>query len=593
MKYPVIYIKGRGNHTARFTELTEGQMRIAGDIGAAMGKLRPLKDDHAFILYEQQGEEDIRSIRFLRSWFPGAGIILIISGQLTGEERRAYLGAGVNSAVPGDISRADFLRILQFMTDYTFVHKPVAGSGNDVELFRMPLWKRAFDIAASLSAILLLSPLLIAVAVAVRLDSPGPVIYKSKRVGSNYRIFDFLKFRSMRSDADQRLKELEDLNQYASEPVAEDDAKMALNDDEIRKLLADTENGMLYADDFVIPEEAHHHQLETEQENAFVKIENDPRITRLGRFLRKYSIDCFIYIGGNDSMDTVDKLSKYLNDKGITDITVVGAPKTIDNDLCGTDHCPGFGSAAKYIGTTFAELERDCHVYTTKAVTIVEVMGRDAGWLTAASCLARANGAKGPDFIYLCEVPFSIDTFLKDVKAKLEEQDAVIIAVSEGVKSKDGRYISEEVQSSAVDSFGHSYIAGAAKVLEDAVRNEIGCKVRSIELNLMQRCAAHLASATDIQESRMLGKAACQYALEGAGGMMAAVIRTSDKPYATEFKALPVCDIANAIKSVPADYINDAGNDVTEKMVDYLTPLIQGEMNTVYENGIPKYIYLY
>ena len=274
-------------------------------------------------------------------------------------------------------------------------------------------------------------------------------------------------------------------------------------------------------------------------------------------------------------------------------VRFIGVPKTIDNDLCGTDHCPGFGSAAKYIGTTFAELERDCHVYTTKAVTIVEVMGRDAGWLTAASCLARANGAKGPDFIYLCEVPFSIDTFLKDVKAKLEEQDAVIIAVSEGVKNKDGRYISEEVQSSAVDSFGHSYIAGAAKVLEDAVRNEIGCKVRSIELNLMQRCAAHLASATDIQESRMLGKAACQYALEGAGGMMAAVIRTSDKPYATEFKALPVCDIANAIKSVPADYINNAGNDVTEKMVDYLTPLIQGEMNTVYENGIPKYIYLY
>lgn len=319
----------------------------------------------------------------------------------------------------------------------------------------------------------------------------------------------------------------------------------------------------------------------------------DPVYPRLFKKFEEMNIGWFFYIGGNDSMDTVDKLSKYLNAKGITDITVVGAPKTIDNDLCGTDHCPGFGSAAKYIGTTFAELERDCHVYATKAVTIVEVMGRDAGWLTAASCLARANGAKGPDFIYLCEVPFSIDTFLKDVKAKLEEQDAVIIAVSEGVKNKDGRYISEEVQSSAVDSFGHSYIAGAAKVLEDAVRNEIGCKVRSIELNLMQRCAAHLASATDIQESRMLGKAACQYALGGATGMMAAVIRTSDKPYATEFKALPVCDIANAIKSVPADYINDAGNDVTEKMVDYLTPLIQGEMNTVYENGIPKYLYLY
>ena len=306
----------------------------------------------------------------------------------------------------------------------------------------------------------------------------------------------------------------------------------------------------------------------------------------------KYDICAVFYIGGNDSMDTIAKLSRYGAQVGSA-VRFIGVPKTIDNDLCGTDHCPGFGSAAKYIGTTFAELERDCHVYTTKAVTIVEVMGRDAGWLTAASCLARANGAKGPDFIYLCEVPFSIDTFLKDVKAKLEEQDAVIIAVSEGVKNKDGRYISEEVQSSAVDSFGHSYIAGAAKVLEDAVRNEIGCKVRSIELNLMQRCAAHLASATDIQESRMLGKTACQYALGGATGMMAAVIRTSDKPYATEFKALPVCDIANAIKSVPADYINDAGNDVTEKMVDYLTPLIQGEMNTVYENGIPKYIYLY
>lgn len=252
MKYPVIYIKGRGNHTARFTELTEGQMRIAGDIGAAMGKLMPLKDDHAFILYEQQGEEDIRSIRFLRSWFPGAGIVLITSGRLTGEERRAYLGAGVNSAVPGDISRADFLRTLQFMTDYTFVRKPVAGAGNEVRLFRMPLWKRAFDIAASLSAILLLSPLLIAVAVAVRLDSPGPVIYKSKRVGSNYRIFDFLKFRSMRSDADRRLKELEDLNQYASASAAEDDAKMVLDDEEIRKLLEVTEPlvaGMLLRSD--------------------------------------------------------------------------------------------------------------------------------------------------------------------------------------------------------------------------------------------------------------------------------------------------------------------------------------------------------
>ena len=320
---------------------------------------------------------------------------------------------------------------------------------------------------------------------------------------------------------------------------------------------------------------------------------SDPVYPELFARFADLDIQAVFYIGGNDSMDTVSKLSRYAASHD-SDIRFIGIPKTIDNDLVLTDHTPGFGSAAKYVASTVREIGVDASVYDNKpSVTIVEIMGRHAGWLTAASCLSRANGAKGPDFIYLCEVPFSIDTFLKDVKAKLEEQDAVIIAVSEGVKNKDGRYISEEVQSSAVDSFGHSYIAGAAKVLEDAVRNEIGCKVRSIELNLMQRCAAHLASATDIQESRMLGKTACQYALGGATGMMAAVIRTSDKPYATEFKALPVCDIANAIKSVPADYINDAGNDVTEKMVDYLTPLIQGEMNTVYENGIPKYLYLY
>ena len=256
-----------------------------------MRTLTSLRTEHAFILYEQRDPAaDLSDIRLLNSW-PGGGIVLITSRELTETERREYLRAGVNSAIAGDMPQKDFLRTLQFMGDYAFTHKPAAQNSPEVQIFRMPLWKRAFDIAASLSAILLLSPLLIAVAVAVRLDSPGPVIYKSKRVGSNYRIFDFLKFRSMRSDADQRLKELEDLNQYASEPVAEDDAKMALNDDEIRKLLADTENGMLYADDFVIPEEAHHHQLETEQENAFVKIENDPRITRLGRFLRKYSID--------------------------------------------------------------------------------------------------------------------------------------------------------------------------------------------------------------------------------------------------------------------------------------------------------------
>lgn len=321
--------------------------------------------------------------------------------------------------------------------------------------------------------------------------------------------------------------------------------------------------------------------------------ENKEDFEEILQIFRRHEIRYFIYIGGNDSMDTVDKMSKYCKENGVDDVFVVGAPKTIDNDLVETDHCPGFGSAAKYLAATFAELERDCHVYEKKAVTIVEVMGRNAGWLTAASALSRVNGGEGPSLIYLCEPVFDTEQFLKDVQEKLEQKDSVLVAISEGIHDSEGRYVSEQVQSDAQDQFGHSYIAGSAKVLEELVRDRIGCKVRSIELNLMQRCAAHLASATDIQESRMLGKAACQYALEGAGGMMAAVIRTSDKPYATEFKALPVCDIANAIKSVPADYINNAGNDVTEKMVDYLTPLIQGEMNTVYENGIPKYIYLY
>lgn len=311
------------------------------------------------------------------------------------------------------------------------------------------------------------------------------------------------------------------------------------------------------------------------------------------RIFRKHEIAYFVYAGGNDSMDTVDKLSAYCREKGVEDIKIVGAPKTIDNDLVGTDHCPGFGSAAKYIGVTFAELERDCHVYDTKAVTIVEVMGRNAGWLTAASALARNNGAQGPNLIYLCEPAFSVEKFLSDVKKQLELHDSVLVAVSEGIKNVDGVYISESVQSGAVDTFGHSYIAGSARVLEDAVRNTIGCKVRSIELNLMQRCASHVASRTDIEESRMLGMTACQLALEGKSGLMAAVERISDAPYQVKFTGVPVCQVSNEEKKVPDDYINEAGNDVTEKMMAYLKPLIQGEVSVIYENGIPKHLALY
>ena len=321
--------------------------------------------------------------------------------------------------------------------------------------------------------------------------------------------------------------------------------------------------------------------------------ENQDIYVKIFEILNKLNIECFIYIGGNDSMDTVDKMSKYCKENGVDDVFVVGAPKTIDNDLVETDHCPGFGSAAKYLAATFAELERDCHVYEKKAVTIVEVMGRNAGWLTAASALSRVNGGEGPSLIYLCEPVFDTEQFLKDVQEKLEQKDSVLVAISEGIHDSEGRYVSEQVQSDAQDQFGHSYIAGSAKVLEELVRDRIGCKVRSIELNLMQRCAAHLASATDLEESRMLGMKACQCALEKQGGQMASIRRISADPYRVEYTSVPVSEVANKEKKVPLSWITEDGHDVTEEMMAYLRPLILGEPAMQYENGIPVHIELY
>lgn len=324
-----------------------------------------------------------------------------------------------------------------------------------------------------------------------------------------------------------------------------------------------------------------------------LKLKKREQFEQIIRIFRKYEISYFIYIGGNDSMDTVDKLSAYCKEEGIEDICVVGAPKTIDNDLVGTDHCPGFGSAAKYIAITFAELERDCHVYATKAVTLVEVMGRDAGWLTAASALARENNAKGPDLIYLCESAFDKERFIEDIRLCLEKGDSVLVAFSEGIKDKDGIYISEQVQNEERDAFGHKIIAGSAKVLEDLVREKIGCKVRSIELNLMQRCAAHLASARDIEESKLLGMKACLCALLGESGHMAGIKRLSNKPYRMDLISTAVSEVANRVKRVPKDFINERGNDVSQKMIDYLRPLIEGEARIIYENGLPKHLHLY
>lgn len=311
---------------------------------------------------------------------------------------------------------------------------------------------------------------------------------------------------------------------------------------------------------------------------------------KIVEILRKHEINYFVYIGGNDSMDTVSKLSTYCEKHGIEDIKVIGAPKTIDNDLVGTDHCPGFGSAAKYIATTVMELERDVAVYDIPAVTVVEIMGRNAGWLTASTALARANGGKGPSLIYLCEREFDVDRFIEDVKDKIEKENGILVAVSEGIKNAEGTYISELYKPNIVDEFGHGYLAGVGQVLTDIIRERIGCKVRAVELNLMQRCAAHIASATDLEESRMLGMKAVNAALEGKTGVMVAIKRLPSKDYAINFCYADVNEVANAEKTVPLDWITEDGHDVTDELYDYLYPLIEGERRIRFKNGIPNEI---
>ena len=303
-------------------------------------------------------------------------------------------------------------------------------------------------------------------------------------------------------------------------------------------------------------------------------------------------IGYFVYIGGNDSMDTVYQLSAYIKKHNIQGLSVMGAPKTIDNDLPMTDHCPGFGSAAKYIAATFAEIVRDCEVYDIPAVTIVEVMGRNAGWLTAASALSRENGGTGPQLIYLCERAFDTEQFIRDVKDCLAKRNAVVVAVSEGLKNDYGSYLSES-KGRGVDVFGHAALSGTAKVLEGLVKEKIGCKVRSIELNLMQRCASHLASANDLSESKMLGMTAADRALNGVSGEMAIVERLSSAPYRVRYGTTDIALVANLEKKVPDSCIHPQGNDVTEQMLEYLRPLVHGEVQVPMCGGVPVHLELY
>lgn len=300
-----------------------------------------------------------------------------------------------------------------------------------------------------------------------------------------------------------------------------------------------------------------------------------------------YNIEAFFYIGGNDSMDTVLKLSGYAEMIG-SNVRIIGIPKTIDNDLCETDHTPGFGSAAKYIASSLLEIAHDTFIYAVKSVTIVEIMGRDAGWLTAAAALARNGYNTAPHLIYLPEVPFDTDDFLLDIKRLLFERNNVIVAVSEGIRDASGNYIS--VSESTVDSFGHSQLSGAGKTLEFLVKEKLGVKVRSVELNVLQRCAAHLASKTDLDESAALGKKAVALSEEGVTASMVTIQRISNEPYTVEYGYAEIKNIANEAKSVPTEWITPAGNDVTQELIDYLTPLIQGESQVTYENGLPVYM---
>ena len=319
--------------------------------------------------------------------------------------------------------------------------------------------------------------------------------------------------------------------------------------------------------------------------------ENADQYGKIIEIFRKYEIHYFVYIGGNDSMDTVLQLSKYCAENGIDDICVVGAPKTIDNDLCGIDHCPGFGSAAKYIASVCVELEREIDVYDVPNVIIIEMMGRHAGWLTAAAALAQEQSRDVPYLIYLEEIVFDTKKFIRDIRAALESSNRVIVAVSEGIHDADGHFICEACDpDQETDAFGHKQLAGTGRVLARLVKDEIGCKVRAIEPNLMQRCAAHILSRTDTEESKKLGQLAVSLCVEHRPGMMASLTRVSDEPYEVRYTAVPIEEVANKEKKVPLEWIAESGNGVTEKMISYLRPLVQGELLCEYENGIPKFL---
>ena len=317
---------------------------------------------------------------------------------------------------------------------------------------------------------------------------------------------------------------------------------------------------------------------------------DDTDYKRILEVFKKHDVRYFFYNGGNDSMDTCNKISKYMQSVGY-ECRVMGIPKTIDNDLWGTDHCPGFASAAKYIATSLMEIYHDVRVYDTGMIAVVEIMGRHAGWLTGAAALASAYGA-GPDLIYLPEVDFDMAQFVDDVKRVYEQRGNCIVAVSEGIHYKDGRFVSE-AKVAANDGFGHAQLGGLAALLAEVLKNETGAKVRGIELNLLQRCGAHLASKTDIEESYMAGRVAVESAVHGISDKMIGFVREAvGGQYRCQTKLIPLSDVANVEKKVPREWINAAGNGIERPFVNYVLPLIQGEPDLPRQDSLPRFCHL-
>ena len=305
--------------------------------------------------------------------------------------------------------------------------------------------------------------------------------------------------------------------------------------------------------------------------------------------LKKYQVDAVLYIGGNDSMDTTDKLSRYFAQVE-SPVCVVGVPKTIDNDLEGTDHTPGFGSAARFVASVTAELTRDGGVYNSKNVTFIEAMGRDAGWLTAAGALAQDICGTAPDFVLLPEIPLDEHALLSAIEQRLREKNNVIVVVSEGVHHADGSFLFD-AKSVSIDTFGHlAAQSGTAQYLSQLAKDQLGVKSRGIELNTLQRCASHAASRVDLDEAEALGSAGIKAVLQGKTGVMVGVQRTSDTPYATDIRTTPVADVANKVKLVPREMISEDGFNVTDTALTYLRPLVAGIEEPISTGGLPRFL---